>query len=124
MGVVRNGTVLSGSSVVIEGRDDRSNGRDGRAPWGIRAGGALKTVPFWTEPFWLSFNELGKPTKVPEKTDWRYGLAARPQYGAGLRLLELVRLGIKDVDRVKGLRPTRLSRKRFSRGDAETRSDF
>jgi integron integrase len=48
------------------------------------------------------FDELDKPNKVPKKTDGRYGLAARLQYGAGLRLSELVRLRIKDVDLERG----------------------
>lgn len=58
------------------------------------------------------FNELdrvkgcasrdGEPVKGPKKTDGRYGLAARLQYGAGLRVSELVRLRIKDVDLERG----------------------
>jgi len=48
------------------------------------------------------FEKLDEPTKVPKKTDGRYGLAARLQYGAGLRLSELVRLRIKDVDLERG----------------------
>ncbi len=48
------------------------------------------------------FIELDKPNKVPKKTDGQYGLAARLQYGAGLRLSELVRLRIKDVDLERG----------------------
>ena len=46
--------------------------------------------------------KLDEPAKVPKKTDGRYGLAARLQYGAGLRLSELVRLRIKDVDLERG----------------------
>ncbi|MEN9990644.1 MAG: Integrase/recombinase, partial [Verrucomicrobiota bacterium] len=37
-----------------------------------------------------------------EKTEARYGLAARLQYGAGLRLAEVMRLRIKDVDLERG----------------------
>jgi len=47
-------------------------------------------------------DKLDEPTKVPKKTDGRYGLAARLQYGAGLRLSELVSLRIKDVDLERG----------------------
>jgi len=48
------------------------------------------------------FKKLDEPTKVPKKTDGRYGLAARIQYGAGLRLSELVRLRVQDVDVERG----------------------
>jgi integron integrase len=48
------------------------------------------------------FRKLEKPAKVPKKTDGRYGLAARLQYGAGLRLSELVRLRVQDVDVERG----------------------
>ncbi|MEM7603412.1 MAG: tyrosine-type recombinase/integrase, partial [Verrucomicrobiota bacterium] len=44
------------------------------------------------------FAELEKPKEVQRKSDGRYGLPARLQYGAGLRRSELVRLRIKDVD--------------------------
>jgi integron integrase len=47
------------------------------------------------------FAKLDQPQEVPKKTDGRYGLAARLQYGAGLRRSELVRLRIKDVDLVR-----------------------
>jgi len=40
--------------------------------------------------------------RKPEGGHGRYGLAARLQYGAGLRLSELVRLRIKDVDVERG----------------------
>ena len=40
--------------------------------------------------------------KLFERLDTRYELAARLQYGAGLRLSELVRLRIKDVDLERG----------------------
>jgi integron integrase len=48
------------------------------------------------------FAKLVVPMKVPKKTDGRYSLAARLQYGAGLRLSELVQLRIKDVDLERG----------------------
>lgn len=48
------------------------------------------------------FVKLDEPTKVPKKTDGHYGLPARLQYGAGLRLSELVRLRIQDVDLERG----------------------
>lgn len=62
------------------------------------------------------FESLEKPAEPPnpeksathakttnrDKHDPRYGLAARLQYGAGLRLSELVRLRIKDVDLARG----------------------
>ena len=47
-------------------------------------------------------DKLDEPMKVPKKTDGRYGLAARLQYGAGLRLSELVSLRIKDIDLGRG----------------------
>ncbi|NJM38900.1 MAG: integron integrase [Akkermansiaceae bacterium] len=37
-----------------------------------------------------------------EKPEARYGLAAKIQYGAGLRLSELIRLRIKDIDLERG----------------------
>jgi len=40
----------------------------------------------------------------------RYGLAARLQYGAGLRLSELVRLRIKDVDLERGTITVRIGK--------------
>ncbi len=69
------------------------------------------------------FDELDKPKKVPKKTDGRYGLAARLQYGAGLRLSELVRLRIKDVDLERGTVTIRAGKgdkdyPRFQRGSA------
>ena len=47
------------------------------------------------ERIWPGFEKLESP-------DGRYELAARLQYGAGLRLSELVRLRIKDVDVERG----------------------
>jgi integron integrase len=40
---------------------------------------------------------------VLDKIDERYGLMARIQYGGGLRLMELVRLRVKDVDDTRGI---------------------
>ena len=54
------------------------------------------------------FKKLERPVPSPENArngqerEGRYGLAARLQYGAGLRLSELVRLRIKDVDLERG----------------------
>jgi integrase len=42
--------------------------------------------------------QVGKDLAKPKRTDSRYGLAACLQYGAGLRLSEVVRLRVKDVD--------------------------
>ena len=47
-------------------------------------------------------NQLEETTKVPKKTDGKYGLPAKLQYGAGLRRSELVRLRIKDIDLDRG----------------------
>ena len=56
------------------------------------------------------FEKLDEPPKVPNCTHGRYGLAARLQYGAGLRLSELVRLRIKDVDLVRGTLTVRMGK--------------
>ncbi len=48
-----------------------------------------------------SHEKVAKPAKA-EKQAAPYGLAARLQYGAGLRLSELVRLRVKDVDLDRG----------------------
>jgi len=56
------------------------------------------------------FEKLDEPTRVPKKTDGRYGLAARLQYGAGLRLSELVRLRIKDIDVDRGMLTVRMGK--------------
>ncbi len=48
------------------------------------------------------FEKLDEAAKVPKKTDGQYGLPARLQYGAGLRLSELVRLRVQDVDLERG----------------------
>lgn len=46
----------------------------------------------------------------PKKHNARYGLVARLQYGAGLRLSEVVRLRIKDVDLDRGTVTVRLGK--------------
>ena len=56
------------------------------------------------------FEKLEEPAKVSKGTDGRYGLAARLQYGAGLRLSELVRLRIKDVDLERGTLTVRMGK--------------
>jgi integron integrase len=53
-------------------------------------------------PVVLSKGETKRVFEKLESPDGRYGLAARLQYGAGLRLTELVRLRIKDVDLERG----------------------
>jgi integron integrase len=54
------------------------------------------------EPVVLSKEETHRVFAKLESPDGRYELAARLQYGAGLRLTELVRLRIKDVDLGRG----------------------
>jgi site-specific recombinase XerD len=49
------------------------------------------------------FQKLEEPPKVAKKSDGKYALPARLQYGAGLRRSELVRLRIKDVDLGRGM---------------------
>ena len=56
------------------------------------------------------FEKLDEPPKVANGTHGRYGLAARLQYGAGLRLSELVRLRIKDVDLERGTLTVRMGK--------------
>ena len=41
--------------------------------------------------------------RVLDKMDPKYGLMARMQYGGGMRLMELVRLRVKDVDEKRGI---------------------
>ena len=53
-------------------------------------------------PVVLSKEETQRVFEKLEAAEGRYGLPARLQYGAGLRLSELVRLRIKDVDLVRG----------------------
>jgi integrase len=49
-------------------------------------------------PVVLSPPETRRVFEAMDGGDSRYGLAARIQYGAGLRLSEVVRLRVKDVD--------------------------
>lgn len=53
-------------------------------------------------PVVLAKQETQRLFEKVESDDGRYGLAARLQYGAGLRLSELVRLRIQDVDLQRG----------------------
>lgn len=53
-------------------------------------------------PVVLSKEETQRVFEKLEQPEGRYGLPARLQYGAGLRLSELVRLRIKDVDLGRG----------------------
>ncbi|WP_423912668.1 integron integrase, partial [Flavobacterium sp.] len=57
-----------------------------------------KTVP--RMPVVLDVKEV---LAVLDKIDEKYGLMARIQYGGGLRLMELVRLRVKDVDQERGM---------------------
>jgi integron integrase len=47
--------------------------------------------------------EVKEVMRVLDKIDGKYGLMARIQYGGGLRLMELVRLRVKDVDEGRGI---------------------
>jgi integron integrase len=47
--------------------------------------------------------DVAEVLKVLDKIDAKYGLMARIQYGSGLRLMELVRLRVKDVDENRGI---------------------
>jgi site-specific recombinase XerD len=53
---------------------------------------------------------LGANSAGPGKHNPRYGLVARLQYGAGLRLSEVVRLRIKDIDLDRGTVTVRLGK--------------
>lgn len=52
----------------------------------------------------------GGEAEKPKKHNPRYGLVARLQYGAGLRLSEVVRLRIKDIDLDRGTVTVRLGK--------------
>jgi site-specific recombinase XerD len=61
-------------------------------------------------PVVLSKDETGRLLEKLDTSKGCYGLAARLQYGAGLRLSELVRLRIKDVDLERGTVTVRLGK--------------
>ncbi|MCP5557830.1 MAG: tyrosine-type recombinase/integrase [Verrucomicrobiaceae bacterium] len=63
---------------------------------------AMETTPQEREAELRRVSEIGEPVAKPKPTEARYGLAARLQYGAGLRLSEVVRLRVKDVDLARG----------------------
>ena len=48
------------------------------------------------------FQKLVEPPKVTQASGRKHALAARLQYGAGLRRSERVRLGNKDIDLTRG----------------------
>jgi integron integrase len=56
-----------------------------------------------TEPRLPVVLEVKEVLAVLDKIDEKYGLMARIQYGGGLRLMELVRLRVKDVDEERGI---------------------
>lgn len=56
-----------------------------------------------TEPRIPVVLDVKEVMKVFEKIDEKYDLMARIQYGGGLRLMELVRLRVKDVDEKRGI---------------------
>jgi len=56
-----------------------------------------------TEPRMPVVLEVKEVLAVLDKIDEKYGLMARIQYGGGLRLMELVRLRVKDVDQERGI---------------------
>lgn len=56
-----------------------------------------------TEPRVPVVLDVREVLEVLDRLDERYGLMARIQYGGGLRLMELVRLRVKDVDEDRGI---------------------
>jgi integron integrase len=56
-----------------------------------------------TEPRIPVVLDVKEVMAVFDKIDEKYGLMARIQYGGGLRLMELVRLRVKDVDENRGI---------------------
>ena len=82
----------------------------------LRKTGARGPVVLAPEVTKRVFEKLESPEPSPEdrrkgqEQENRYGLAARLQYGAGLRLSELVRLRIKDVDLQRGTVTVRLGK--------------
>jgi integron integrase len=47
--------------------------------------------------------DVAEVMQMLDQIDERYGLMARLQYGSGLRLMELVRLRVKDIDEKRGM---------------------
>jgi integron integrase len=47
--------------------------------------------------------DIGEVMRVLDRIDGHYGLMARIQYGCGLRLMELVRMRVKDIDEGRGI---------------------
>nr|WP_226895733.1 phage integrase N-terminal SAM-like domain-containing protein [Luteolibacter marinus] len=47
--------------------------------------------------------DVAEVMQVLDRIDRRYGLMAKIQYGCGLRLMELVRLRVKDIDEKRGI---------------------
>lgn len=56
-----------------------------------------------TEPRIPVVLDIAEMIKVLDKIDGKYGLMARIQYGSGVRLMELARLRVKDVDENRGI---------------------
>jgi integron integrase len=56
-----------------------------------------------TEPRIPVVLDVKEVIAVLDRIDAKYGLMARIQYGGGLRLMELVRLRVKDVDQGRGI---------------------
>jgi integron integrase len=54
-------------------------------------------------PVVLEVREVKEVLAVLDRIDEKYGLMARIQYGGGLRMMELVRLRVKDVDEARGI---------------------
>ena len=61
-------------------------------------------------PVVLSKPEVGRLIVEMEKENERYALAARVQYGAGLRLSEVMRLRVQEVDLERGTLTVRLGK--------------
>jgi integron integrase len=82
----------------------------------LRKSGARVPVVLSQQETQRVFEKLERPEPAPDdprkghEREHRYGLAARLQYGAGLRLSELVRLRIKDVDLERGTVTVRLGK--------------
>ena len=68
----------------------------------LRKSGTRVPVVLSTGETQRVFEQLEQEQEQGQGSQGRYGLASRLQYGAGLRLFELVRLRIKDVDVERG----------------------